>query len=273
MYIGIDIGGTHIRVASGALGKINQKYDFPTREFQASLQNIKEAVERLSTGEEIRRIGIGIPGILNTKTWNIYRAPNLVGWDKIDLLDAFSQILKNKIILGHDASVAALGETFYGAGKGMNPVLYYTVSTGVGSGLVVNGKIFNGIYNPEAGHQIISKFGPKHAGAGGSDIESLSSGSALQRLYHQPPVDTEGEKEWYEALDWLAIGITNSILHFSPQIVIIGGGMTKHHNMFFPPLQKSLKKYLVEHPIVPIVESGLGQDSGIVGALTLAEQG
>ena len=68
------------------------------------------------------------------------------------------------------------------------------------------------------------------------------------------------------------IGLTNSILHFSPEVVVIGGGMTKHTEVFFPPLKKSLQKYLTELPQVPVVPSGLGQNSGIIGALTLVQQ-
>lgn len=272
MYIGIDIGGTHIRVASGKNGKIERKTDFATREFHASIQEIKEAVEELSAGNQIRKIGVGIPGFLNTKKGIITHSPNLVGWDNIELADIFSKMLGKEVVVGHDASVAALGEATYGAGREKDPVLYFTVSTGVGSGLVANGKIYYGIFNPEAGHQILSKGSLPHPGAPAADLESLASGSALKRLYGKTPAEIEGEEEWFKALDWLAIGLTNSILHFSPEIVVIGGGMTKHREIFFSPLRKSIKKYLKELPEVPIVPSGLGQDSGIIGALTLAEK-
>ena len=273
MYIGIDIGGTHIRVATGARGEIKEKRDFPTREFHASIQEIKEAVETLSTEQEIKGIGIGIPGFLNTWQGKITHSPNLIGWDNIELADIFSKMLNQKVSIGHDASVAALGEATYGAGKGKNPVLYYTVSTGIGSGLIIDGNIYYGVFNPEAGHQILSKSAPAHPGAPAGDLESLASGSAIKRLYGKAPSEVEGEKEWYVALDWLAIGLTNSILHFSPEIVIIGGGMTKHKEAFFAPLKRGIKKYLKELPEIPIVPSGLGQESGIIGALTLAEKG
>src|SRR4030067_3398471 len=184
----------------------------------------------------------------------------------------FSKMLRKKGIVGHDASIAALGESIYGAGKGKDPVLYFTVSTGIGSGWVTDGKIYHGIFNPEAGHQLLSKEAPRHQGAPSADLESLASGSALKRDLGKTPIEVEGAKEWLDALDWLAIGLTNSILHFSPEIVVIGGGMTKHKDIFFIPLKKILQKYLTELPTVPLVPAGLGQDSGIIGALTLAEQ-
>ena len=272
MYIGIDIGGTHIRVAIGNNGKIEEKIDFPTKEFHASIQDIKEAVEKLSLNTKITRIGIGVPGPVNTRLLKTLRPPNLIGWDNIEIGDIFTKLLKSRVVVANDASAAALGEATYGAGKGKNPVLYYTASTGIGTGLIVDSKIFHGIINPEAGHQIIDKSGPRHKGAPAGDLESLSSGSAIKRLYGETPAEAEGEPEWIEAIDWLAIGLTNSILHFSPEIIVIGGGMTKHRNMFFSPLKKTIGKYLKEVPSVPIVPSGLGQDSGIIGALTLAEQ-
>src|SRR3990170_3126466 len=183
MYIGIDIGGTHIRVATGSGGKIKERVDFPTREFQASIQEIKEAVEKLSLENKIFRVGVGVPGPLNTRRIKTIRPPNLVGWDNIEIGDIFSQLLKFPVVVANDASAAALGEATYGAGKGKNPVLYYTVSTGIGTGLIVDSKIFHGIINPEAGHQIIDKSGPRHKGAPAGDLESLSSGGAIKRLY------------------------------------------------------------------------------------------
>lgn len=273
MYIGIDIGGTHIRVAAGANGKIKEKLDFPTKEFHASIQEIKETVEKLSQKDSITRVGVGVPGPLNTRLLKTIRPPNLIGWDNIEIGDILTKLLKCMVVVANDASAAALGEAFYGAGRGKNPVLYYTVSTGIGTGLIVDGKIFHGIINPEAGHQIIDKSGPRHKGAPAGDLESLSSGSAIKRLCGENPSEVEGEPEWMEAIDWLAIGLTNSILHFSPEIVVVGGGMTKHKHAFFSPLNKSIIKYVKEVPQVPIVPSGLGQDSGIIGALTLAEKG
>ncbi len=100
----------------------------------------------------------------------------------------------------------------------------------------------------------------------------MSSGSALKRLHGKNPIEVEGTPEWSAAMDWLAIGLTNSILHFSPEIVVIGGGMTKHKDIFFSPLKDSLKKYLVYVPLVPIVPAGLGQDSGLIGAIELARR-
>lgn len=274
MYIGIDIGGTHTRVATGEKDKIFKKVDFSTKDFDTTVTLIGDAVEKLSK-EKVKQIGVSIAGPINYRRQVFLRPPNLPNqntWEGKNLADVLSKRLKTPVTVAHDASVAALAVAKYGAGKGKNPVLYFTVSTGIGSGLIIDGKIFNGIINPEAGHQIINKEGPRHPGAPAGDLESISSGSALKRLYGKDPVEIEGTPEWSAAMDWLAIGITNSILHFSPEIVVIGGGMTKHKDIFFNPLKKSMDKYLKFVPHIPVVPVELGQGNGLIGAIELARQ-
>src|SRR3989344_3746785 len=101
MYIGIDIGGTHIRVAIGNNGKIEEKIDFATREFHASIQEIKEAVEKLSLNTKITRIGIGVPGPVNTRLLKTLRPPNLIGWDNIEIGDIFTKLLKSRVVVAN----------------------------------------------------------------------------------------------------------------------------------------------------------------------------
>jgi len=274
MYIGIDIGGTHTRVATGENGKIYEKMDFPTKGFEETVDLITNAVNSLSKGKTTK-VGVSVASPINYRKRVLLRPPNLPNqdnWEGKNLGATLSKRLNIHTVVAHDASVAALAVAKYGAGKGKSPVLYYTVSTGIGCGLIVDGEIFNGIINPEAGHQIINKGGPRHPGAPEGDLESVSSGSALKRLYDKNPVEVEGTPEWLEAMDWLAIGLTNSILHFSPEIVVISGGMTKHGEVFFGPLKKSLSKYLKFVPKVEVLPTDLGQDVSLIGAITLAER-
>jgi len=270
MFIGIDIGGTHTRVASGAQGKIQQRLDFPTKEFKQSVQDIKEAVQKISI-EKIERIVVGLPGPIETRTGKLLEPPNLIGWDEVGVANAFSKILNAQIVVEHDASVAALGESSYGAGIGKNPLLYVTASTGLGMGLIVDGKIYKGIYSPEAGEQILAMNGPTCSCGQEGDLESLSAGSSLKRVTGKDPKDLVGREDWDEAMNWLGIGITNSILHYSPEVVVIGGGLSEAGESFFEPIRESVKKHLKILPQVPIVPAALAPDSGLIGALTLAE--
>ncbi len=264
MYIGIDIGGTHTRVAIGEAGKYSDKKDFPTKELNETLKQIKQSI--VSFGESnIKYIGVSVAGPINSKKKLLYKPPNLhESWHEKELAKIFSEELKIPTVVDHDASVVALGEAKYGAGKEKSPVLYYTVSTGIGTGLIIDGKIFNGIYSPEAGQQVLSD--------NRQSLESLSSGKALKEKTGKDPKDVEGTDLWEKSMEWVGIGIANSILHFSPEIVIVGGGMTKHGDIFFEPVKKYVSKYLTFIPQVPIVPSGLGQDNGIIGALELARQ-
>jgi len=272
MFIGIDIGGTHIRIASGQKGKIDQRLDFPTKEFQASIQEIKKAVESLATDENVEGIGVGVPGPLETKTGKLAAPPHMVGWQNVFLAEILSKLLNKPVRVAHDASVAALGEYVYGAGKGKNPLLYVTVSTGIGIGLIVHGKIYSGVFNPEAGHQILGLTGTKCACGQEADLEVFSSGDGLKIITGKHPVEVEGTEIWDRAMEWLGVGFANLILHYSPEILVVGGGMTKHQKQFFPLVEASLKKHLHQLPPVPLIPAGLGQNSGLIGALTLAER-
>ena len=273
MYLGIDVGATHIKVATGKNGKLESKVDFPTKKFDSSLQEIKRAVQKLATGHKIERIGLGVPGPLEIKTNRIVRHPRLIGWQNINLTEIFSETLQTPVVVAHDASAAALGEFIYGAGRGKNPVCYTTVSTGIGVGLVVDGKIYTGTHNPEAGQQLLGINSIKCTCGQKADLEVFASGAELEKRTGKKPVDLEDSKIWAEAMEWLGIGIANLILHYAPEIVVIGGGMTKHPQVLFPLVKASLKKHLHALPLVPVVPSGLGQDSGLIGCIALAEKG
>ncbi|OGY23122.1 MAG: hypothetical protein A2Y57_03250, partial [Candidatus Woykebacteria bacterium RBG_13_40_7b] len=253
MYIGIDIGGTHIRVGASVDGKnLYEKLDFPTKEFEDSFKEIINAVKTFdsparnatparsdaaSSGEhsvaggKVKSVGVSVPGPLSAKTNLVLSSPNLKGFNEKPLAEMLKENLQVPVKVEHDASAAALAEATLGAGKGKNPVLYITVSTGIGSGLIVDGKIYRGLYNPEAGHQIIDTHGPKCRCGQGGDLEAFSSGESIKTKVGRHPKEVEGSREWYDALDILAIGITNSILHYSPEIVVIGGGMSKNQKI------------------------------------------
>ena len=264
MFIGVDIGGTHTRVATGEKSKIFEKVEFPTEDFEKTINLICNSIKKI-TNNKVSTIGVSVAGPYNFSKKTLLLPPNLPdqdSWENKNIAKEISNNIGVQTVAAHDASVIALAIATYGVGKGKNPVLYYTVSTGIGSGLVVDGKIYHGINNPEPGHQILSK--------SGESLESLASGSALKRKYNKEPKDIEGSPEWEEAMEFIAIGISNSILHFSPEIVVIGGGMTKHGEVFFTPLKKYLKKYVTIIPLPIVVPSTLGQDNGLIGALELA---
>lgn len=262
MNIGIDIGGTHIRVGRGESGKIDQKLDFPTGEFDQTVSQIVSAIGQLNQGAV--QIGVAVPGPVETKTRQLGNLPNLPTFRGQPLGQVLEEKLNLKVKLEHDASLAALAESKYGAGVGKNPVLYYTVSTGLGAGLIYNGAIYAGVYNPEPGWQIVTGIN--------QGLEKVISGTALKEHTGKNPEELVGSEIWNKALERLARGITNSILHYSPEIVIIGGGLTENEEKFFPPLVAKVKEFLTIIPLPEIARPALGEDVTLIGALELAAQ-
>src|SRR3990167_4667302 len=220
MSIGIDIGGTHTRIGVGSAGQIEKKADFPTLEFPEVVNQIKKVVNEISPGKDTL-VGVGCPGPIETATGRLGQLNNLPSFSGQNLKEVLERELSLSVTVEHDASLAALAEARYGAGKGKDPVLYYTVSTGIGTGLIYHGEVYRGVFNPEAGQQIVTGVN--------RNLEKVASGTALKEIYGKDPAKIVGTPEWDKALERLARGITNSILHYSPEIVIIGGGLTTNH--------------------------------------------
>jgi predicted NBD/HSP70 family sugar kinase len=261
MNIGVDVGGTHTRVGVGADGKIEKKEDFPTTEFTETLEKIKATILTIADKQNFK-VGVAVPGPIESKSSILRDLPNLPSWRNQPLKQILSEKLSTEVVIEHDASLAAAAEAKFGAGVGKNPVLYYTVSTGLGAGLFYNGQIYSGVYNPEPGHQIVTGIN--------QPLEKIISGNALRDQTGKEPAEIVGSSEWAKALERLARGITNSILHYSPEIVIIGGGLTTNHDEFFPLLVEKIRGFLTTFPLPEITIPALEEDSTLIGALELA---
>ncbi len=270
MYIGIDIGGTHIRVAKGKGGKILGKSDFPTKTFRENKKDILQAITKLS-GKDLKAVGVSAPGPIGYKDSKIIEPNKFTGWTNIDLAKELKESLNLPVVVAHDASVAALGEYTYGEQKNRDPFLYITVSTGIGVGFIQEGKLLHGLYYPHAGHTYVGGKGLEDWCGQESDLEAIVSGWALEARTGKHPRDVEGTDMWTEAMDILSKGICNFILSYSPSVVVIGGGMTKHRDIFFEPVISGVKKYLKLFPVPPISPASL-DEPGLVGAVELARQ-
>jgi predicted NBD/HSP70 family sugar kinase len=271
MYISIDIGGTHTRVARGEKDQISQRTDFPTQDFPETLQKIKTSVLNLSSNKQIDGIGVSVVGPLNFVEKRLLRPTHLPNWEGVEIKKELESALGRQVFIAHDAATSGYGEWKYGAGKGSNPLLYYTISTGIGIGLIVDGKIFHGVYNIEAGHQILDKTGPLCPCGQHGDLDIFLSGKEVEKRTGKSSKELEGSETWDEMIDRLAIGITNSILHYSPEKVVVGGAQTHNQPLFYPPLERAVAQYLKHTPIVPILPSQFRDNSGLIGAFALAE--
>lgn len=305
--VGIDLGGTKI---SGALadlqGNVLSQHTMSTNAFegeQAVLSRIIQVIEKViedanKTVEEVKAIGIGSPGPLDAKSGVIITTPNLPFKD-FQLVKPIAEKFGIPTYLDNDANVAAIGEYLLGAGKGTTNMIYVTVSTGVGGGAILNGKIYRGSTSNalEIGHTTVLPDGPRCNCGNYGCVEALASGTAIARQareavesgletslkdyekitsYEVFKEAEKGDKVSKDILDkslgYLGIGIANIISSFDPEMVVIGGGVTKGGQIVFDKVQEVVNKrcFKAMSEFCKIVPAALGTDAGVIGAVALA---
>ena len=189
--------------------------------FREAMAVFRQLAEKLIRGQAWDDAAGCTPGPLDAKLTKMVSAPNLPGWNNKPLKKNLEQILKCKVVIMKDVSAAVLGEANFGAGKGKRIVAYFTVSTGVGGARAINGRVDETTAWAEPGYQII-----KHDDPYGF-IEGLVSGTGLKRRYKKEAVNIKDKRVWAEAARLLAIGVHNTIVHWQPDVVVIGGSVMK----------------------------------------------
>jgi len=208
-------------------------------------------------------------------------------WKYTDLLGSLREVFHLPMGFDTDVNAAALAESTWGSGQGCDPLVYLTVGTGIGGGVMVNGKPLHGMLHPEIGHlfvpQIMSE-APEPDGIcpfHGSCLEGLISGPAIASRWGGPAEDFPPDHEcWGEFSTLMALGLVNLILTLSPQRIILGGGVM-HQEHLFPTIREEVQRlmngYLNAREMMEdidnyIVPPGLGDHSGLLGALALGRQ-
>jgi glucokinase len=272
-YILFDIGGTNMRIA---LSRDGATFDAPKiistpKDFDAGMLAIKNIVTELTGGEKIDAAGGGIAGTLSRDRSVFLNGPNLAGWNGKPIKESLEKLLNAPVYVENDTAIVGLGEAVAGAGKGQGIVVYVTVSTGVGGVRIVNGAIDVSAVGFEIGHQIIDAGGGLHAtsvGGNGIDLEGYISGTAISERYHKKPYEILEAEFWDEMARLLAYGLNNTIVHWSPDIVIVGGSMMNKIGIPIDRVRAHLKGILHIYPELPLIEhSALGDIGGIHGAL------
>lgn len=305
--IGVDLGGTKIHGAIADLeGNIIASQVVPTEAKdgdKAVLNRIIGVIDKVleksgKTSEEVKAIGIGSPGPLDTKKGTIVASSNLP-FKNFSLVDPIKNKFNVPVYLDNDANVATIGEFMFGAGKNTNNMIYVTVSTGVGGGAILNGKIFRGNTSNalEVGHTTILPEGPRCNCGNHGCVEALASGTAIGKRaleavesglettlakYENPTsyevfVEAKNGDEvakdiLHRSLTYLGIGVANIINTFDPEMIVIGGGVSKGGQVVFQRVkevvdERALKAMAEKCKIVP---AGLGTDAGVIGAVALA---
>lgn len=248
---------------------------------------------------ELRAVGVGAPGPIDTHAGTILSAPNLRSFWGFPLVDALRSMTGVEVFLENDANAAALGEARFGAGRGVRNLVYLTLSTGVGSGAIVDGHLLSGEDGnaPELGHTTIDFNGRMcRCGLRGC-LEAYASGTALverARALMREGVsssladtaslsaadvvaaletgDALAVRVWEEAMDALAAGVGNAINTFNPKRVVVGGGLTGAGDRLFEALRSRVATRAMPAIVrgVDIVPAQLGGDVGILGAAAVA---
>lgn len=308
--IGIDIGGTSIKGAAvDSNGRVYEKFSMPFVKGEAGEQTIRklaDIVKEYITAHKLEKkivgIGIGSPGTLDVKNGIVNYANNL-GWNELHVADIMHEVLPYPIRLTNDANAACLGEAKYGAGKKYETIIMLTLGTGVGGGIIINGKLFEGneAKGGELGHVVVQVDGePCSCGRRGC-LEAYASATALIRdtkramLLNKkslmwniiPEIDLVDGKVPFEAakkgdpsairvidnyVSYLGEGLLNYCNIFRPNVIVLSGGVANAGDFLFKKLNDYLKDrdFGYKHtPEVKVVPAILGYDSGKIGAAAL----
>lgn len=269
MKIVFDIGGTNTRIAGSTDGKTLSEpiiYETPSL-FSEGIEKFVATAEHLAEGKEIDAIAGGIAGPFNHEKSMLMNAPNLPDWNNKPLQQLLQEKLHAKVSLENDTAMWGLGEAIHGSGKDKKIVVYITVSTGVGGCRIVDQKIDQNAFGFEPGHQIIDPRGPLCGCEGIGHLEAFISGSAMQRKFDMHPRNIVDPKIWNEAEKYLAIGLFNTCVFWSPNIIVLGGSMMR--SISLDNVQENLMQLNTILPSLPALAlSQLEDVGGLIGALS-----
>ncbi|TLD70323.1 ROK family protein [Phragmitibacter flavus] len=289
----IEAGGTKFNCA---IGTGPDDIRLSTRiETTTPMETMREVIAFFDHGArqvgKFNALGIGAFGPLdlnkNSDTYGYITTTPKEGWKYTDLLGSLRDVFHVPMAIDTDVNAAALGEYTWGNGRQCDPLIYITVGTGVGGGVLINGKPLHGAMHPEIGHLFIPAImsdAPEPDGVcpfHGSCVEGLLSGPAIAARWGAPAENFPAEHEcWGEFSTLMALALANLTLTLSPQRIILGGGVM-HQTQLFPMIQEELQRvlngYLQTYELMEgvrdyVVPPGLGDQAGILGAMAMAQQ-
>ena len=310
--IGIDIGGTKLAtVVADKDGNILQKVRKPTESEKGPRHAVELILSMVSEvldlaglrREDISGIGVSCGGPLDTKTGIIYSPPNLPGWDALPLKEMIESEFHIPTVIENDANASALAEARFGGGRGYDYVLYMTMSTGIGGGIVANGEIYHGANDSagEVGHQILLPDGPLCGCGRHGCLEALCSGPSIARraqaaITDQPHTKilalAEGQMDRVrsehvlqaardgdplaialveETAYYMGWGIANLVNILNPEIVLLGTIAVAAGDLLLDPIRRTVTEMAMQRPLetVRIMPAELGDAIGDLAAISL----
>lgn len=279
--VAIDLGGTNIRAALvESDGTIIKRERRPTPRGDETPAALVEMVQAMAADADVDRAVIGLPGVIDHEQESLVSAPNLVqSWIPL-LTDAWlTRQTGLAVSLANDADLAAVGEASFGAGRETRDVVYVTISTGIGAGIMLGGKLLRGRYSGgEIGHTIVDR-AMTVAGEDGT-VEGLGSGTAIARTAEAAGLLETGAEltelvrsghptavtVFDRAIESAALGIVNLCWLVSPQTVVIGGGVGLNGDLILPVVRRVVLEHGPTIEPIDVVNAELGDDAGLVGA-------
>lgn len=301
---GIDIGGTKIAIAlENRSGERIDTRRLPTEVELGPvriLENVCRALEEMiaESGAQLTSIGVGCPGPIDIARGLVLSPANLPDWVEFPLVETLEKRFGVSVALDNDANAAALGEYFYGAGRGFKDMFYVTISTGIGGSIICDGRIHHGVQAGagEIGHTIVDLNGVRCRCRLTGCLETIASGTGIARRMREKLAaqngaentdkvtaetvvelvrsgDAAAREVWDETIKYLAVGLGNAITLIAPEAVVIGGGVAEAGELLIAPMRQAIAKNVSMVPIekVEILRASLGSESGVCGALMLAQ--
>ena len=300
--IAIDIGGTQLRVAV-----YPQNSTIPIKVQRAPSLGMEEGVfDRLTAlidsvwpDEPVDIICAAVPGPLNPYTGIIIETPNIPSWTNYPLAELLSKKYNVPAHIGNDANMAVLGEWLYGAGKGHHDLIYLTISTGIGGGVICGDKLIEGSRGmaTELGHITVLPGGPVCSCGVKGHLEAVASGTAIAKYVSEQIAagrksslgsgiltarqvseaasqgDELAKESYLRAGEFIGQATADFLSIFNPSIVILGGGVTLSGSLILDPIKDSMRRHVMEASYLDglvVTTAKLGDDAGLLGSLAQA---
>jgi len=296
LSLGIDVGGTTIKAglvtAQGEIIAEQVKKTIVDKGVETIINTITSLAKELIQEKDIslsdlQGVGVGIPGYINYDEGRVILAPNLK-WRDVPFKKLLEQEFKVPVFLDNDVNAAALGEQYFGAGKGIDDFVMLTVGTGLGGALVLKGEVYRGTLGlaGEVGHMVVQDNGLLCGCGQRGCLETLTSASAIIKQAREAGLKVTKAKEVFNLAHegevkaqkivqvsayYLGLGISNLVNLLNPQRVIIGGGVSKAGDILFKPVSQTVERLCLNTigSQVEIISAKLGNKAGIIGAGTL----
>jgi glucokinase len=273
----IDIGGTKLLAAvTGADGAIGDSLRRATPRTGNVVTTIGEMLDEVRGGHLLDGIGVAAPGPFDRGRGELVNPPGLsADWHRLPIARPLEERFGCRVLVENDANCAALAEARLGAGRGARLAVYYTVSTGIGTGVVREGRLVLERHDTEGGHQVLW---PGHLGGpdcdcgGAGCLEAIASGRAIARRFGRPAEEIDDQAVWDEVGIWLGLAVVNATALLDCDRVVFGGGVAEPRwSRIEPSIRATVARCLNLQPAPDIRLAALGSDRNLAGALLLLQ--